>query len=120
MDTSSTATHNNQMHPILDRDRFQNCEDLIDALEECHRSPFFETVLGKCSDVKIQLSQCLHENRLANDRVQILQRREKNKQLEEKKKKREEEEWGENGYLKKVVELEYQKRMQQQNSPENK
>lgn len=62
----------------------------------------------------------MHENRLANDRVQILQRREKNKQLEEKKKKREEEEWGENGYLKKVVELEYQKRMQQQNPPENK
>lgn len=104
------------MHPILDRDRFQNCEDLIDALEECHKSPFIETMFGKCSDVKVQLSQCLHQNRLANDRIQILQRREKNKVLEEKKKAREAEEWGENGYLKKVIELEYQQKLKQQNT----
>lgn len=103
------------MHPILDRGRFQNCEDLIDALEECHRSPFFETVLGKCTDIKIQLATCLHENRLANDRIQILERKKKNKQLEELKKKREEEEWGENGYLKKVVELEYKQKLAQKN-----
>ncbi|KAG0679886.1 hypothetical protein C6P40_003897 [Pichia californica] len=102
------------MHPILDRERFQNCEELIDALEECHRSPFFETVLGKCSDVKIQLSQCIHNNRLANDRIQILERREKNKILDAKKKQREEEEYGENGYLKKVIEVEYQRKLQQQ------
>lgn len=107
------------MHPILDRERFQNCEDLIDALEECHRSPFFETVLGKCSDIKVQLSQCLHENRLANDRIQILERREKNKILEQKKKQREEEEYGENGYLKKVIEIEYQRKLQNQKQAEN-
>lgn len=107
------------MHPILDRERFQNCEDLIDALEECHRSPFFETVLGKCSDIKVQLSQCLHENRLANDRIQILERREKNKILEQKKKQREEEEYGENGYLKKVIEVEYQRKLQSQKQAEN-
>lgn len=94
------------MHPILDKDRFQNCEDLIDQLEECHKSPFYETFLGKCSDIKIQLSKCLHDNRLANDRMKIIERREKNKSLELKKKQREEEEWGENGYLKKVVEYE--------------
>lgn len=102
------------MHPILDRDRFQNCEDLIDMLEECHKSPFLETAMGKCSDIKIQLSQCLHENRLANDREQILKRREKNKILEENKRKRLEEEWGENEYLKKVVELELKSKLQQQ------
>lgn len=94
------------MHPILDKNRFQNCEDLIDALEECHKSPFFETVLGKCSDIKVQLSTCLHENRLANDRENILKRQEKNRVLEVNKKVREEEEWGEGGYLKKVVEME--------------
>jgi COX assembly protein 2 len=108
------------MHPILDRDRFQNCEDLIDALEECHRLPYLDTLLGKCSDIKLQLSTCLHENRLANDRIQILKRQEKNKQLEISKKKREEEEWGENGYLKKVIELEYQQKMQKNNSDESK
>lgn len=102
------------MHPILDRDRFQNCEDLIDALEECHRAPFVETILGKCSDVKIQLTKCLHENRLANDRANILRQKERNKELEEKKRKREEEEWGDNAYLKKVVELEYKKKLQQE------
>lgn len=104
------------MHPILDRDRFQNCEDLIDALEECHKSPFFETVLGKCSDVKIQLSTCLHESRLASDRENIIKRREKNKILEEKKKLREEEEWGKDGYLKKVIELEYKNKLKE-NTP---
>lgn len=103
------------MHPLLDKDRFNNCEDLIDALEECHRSPFYETFLGKCSDIKLQLSKCLHENRLANDREQILQRREKNKVLDEKKKQREALEWGEDAYLKKVIELEYQRRHQQSN-----
>lgn len=101
------------MHPILDRDRFQNCEDLIDLLEQCHKSPFVETMMGKCSDIKIQLSQCLHDSRLANDRAQILKRREKNKLLEEQKKKRLEEEWGENEYLKKVVEFELKAKQKQ-------
>lgn len=98
------------MHPILDKNRFQNCEDLIDALEECHKSPYLETMIGKCSDIKVQLAACIHENRLAHDREKILQRREANKKLEMNKKKREEEEWGENGYLKKVVELELKNR----------
>lgn len=107
------------MHPILDRDRFQNCEDLIDMLEECHKSPFVETMMGKCSDIKIQLSQCLHENRLANDRQQILLRREKNKVLEENRQKRKEEEWGENEYLKKVVEFELKAKQQAANQTAN-
>ncbi|GME71031.1 unnamed protein product [Ambrosiozyma monospora] len=98
------------MHPVLDRDKFHNCEDLIDALEECHKSPFLEKMFGKCTIIKQDLSDCLHHARLAADREKILERREKNKRIQEKLKKAEENEWGKDGYLKQVAEREYQLR----------
>lgn len=102
------------MHPLLDKDRFSSCEGLIDQLEECHKSPVMERFFGKCSEIKTQLTACLHQERLAHDRELILQRREKNKTFQEGKKQRDAEEWGEDGYLKKVLELELQNR---QNKP---
>ncbi|ODV87313.1 hypothetical protein CANARDRAFT_91528 [[Candida] arabinofermentans NRRL YB-2248] len=101
------------MHPMLDRDKFMRCEDLIDQLEECHRSDFFEKAFGKCNIIKQDLTNCLHNARLAADREKILERRKKNKEFEMKKKQMEEEEYGKNGYLKKVIEQEYQKKHKQ-------
>lgn len=84
------------------------CEDLIDALEECHRSNFMDKIFGKCNIIKQDLTNCLHHNRLAMDRAKILERKAKNKELEIKKQKLKEEEWGKDGYLKKVIEKEYE------------
>ncbi|CDK25911.1 unnamed protein product [Kuraishia capsulata CBS 1993] len=97
------------MHPVLDKDRFMACEDLIEALEECHRLNFMKKAFGACNIQKSQLSNCLHETRLAADREKILVRREKNKKFEEKMKKIKEEEWGKDMKLKKVVEKELER-----------
>lgn len=99
-----------RMHPLLDKDRFSPCEALIDELEECHKSPVFDRFFGKCSEIKTRLTKCLHEARLAHDRELILQRREKTKVFLKGKESRDAEEWGEDGYLKKVLELEIQNR----------
>lgn len=104
------------MHPLLDKDRFSPCEDIIDELEECHKSPVFERFFGKCSEVKMRLTKCLHEARLAHDRELILQRREKNKVFEEGKKQRHKEEWGEDGYLEKVIEVELARKKAAENA----
>ncbi|KAG7880651.1 hypothetical protein KL905_002625 [Ogataea polymorpha] len=88
----------------------EECEDLIDALEECHRTNFLEKAFGKCNIVKQDLTNCLHESRLAAEREKIKEKRKKAKEFEMKKKKLEEEEYGKNAYLKKVIEIEYEKR----------
>lgn len=92
------------MHPQLDRQRFEPCEKLMDALEECHRQEFLKQALGMCNFEKDELSKCLHYTRVqdANDRIRLS--RERQKRLDEKKKAREEEEFGKNNYLKKVFE----------------
>jgi COX assembly protein 2 len=92
------------MHPQLDRQRFEPCEKLMDALEECHRQEFLKQALGMCNFEKDELSKCLHYTRVqdANDRIRLS--KERQKKFELKKKEREEEEYGKNGYLKKVLE----------------
>ncbi|KAH3668950.1 hypothetical protein OGAPHI_002705 [Ogataea philodendri] len=85
------------MHPVLDRQYFMS------------RSGFVEKAFGKCNVAKQELTNCLHESRLAKERDQILMKRKKTKEFELKRKKLEEEEYGKNAYLKKVVELEYEK-----------
>ncbi|VEU20403.1 DEKNAAC101384 [Brettanomyces naardenensis] len=96
------------MHSIIDREKNFECEDIIQALEECHKQGFMAKAFGKCTPVKQQLSMCLHETRMAEQRKKILQQREKIKSFEQKKKKLFEEEYGKDGYLKKVVEKEYE------------
>lgn len=92
------------MHPQLDRQRFEPCEKLMDALEECHRQEFLKQALGMCNFEKDELSKCLYYTRVqdANDRIRLS--KERQKKFELKKKEREEEEYGKNGYLKKVLE----------------
>ena len=44
------------MHPQLDRVRFDTCESLMDALEECHRQEFLKQALGLCNFEKDELA----------------------------------------------------------------
>ncbi|KAG7664053.1 uncharacterized protein J8A68_002431 [[Candida] subhashii] len=94
------------MHPQLDKNRFDTCEKLMDALEECHRQEFVKQLLGSCNFEKDQLSNCLHYTRVHDSHERIRQSREKKKKFEEKLKRNEEELYGKDGYLKKVIELE--------------
>lgn len=82
----------------------------MDALEECHRQEFLKQCLGLCNFGKEQLSQCLHYTRVNDAKDRIRKSREKQAQMKLKQKQREEEEYGKNGYLKKVIELEMQKK----------
>lgn len=94
------------MHPQLDKNRFNTCDKLMDALEECHRQEFLKQCLGMCNFEKEQLIQCLDYQRVEDSKLRILETREKRKNWELKKKQAEEEAYGKNGYLKKVLEAE--------------
>ncbi|QRG37240.1 hypothetical protein FDK38_001612 [Candidozyma auris] len=98
------------MHPQLDRNRFDTCEALMDALEECHKAEFLKKAMGMCNFEKDELTKCIHAQRTEDAKARIRISREKQKAMQEKQKKREEELYGKNGYLKKVIELEAQKR----------
>lgn len=97
------------MHPQLDRNRFQPCEILMDALEECHRQQFLTQALGLCNFEKIELTKCLNYTRLEHAKEKFRESREKNKKFEALRKKNEEEVYGKNGYLKKMIEKEAEK-----------
>lgn len=92
------------MHPQLDRNRFDTCEKLMDALEECHRKEFLKQALGLCNFEKNELSKCLHTTRLEDLRERIKASLEKKKAMDAKRKEKEEQLYGKNNYLKKVVE----------------
>ncbi|CAI5760430.1 unnamed protein product [Candida verbasci] len=94
------------MHPQLDKNRFDTCEKLMDALEECHRQEFIKQCLGLCNFEKEQLSKCLHYTRINDSKDRIMKSREKAKKLEMRKRLNEEEIYGKNNYLKKVIEIE--------------
>ncbi|KAI5949353.1 hypothetical protein KGF54_005588 [Candida jiufengensis] len=94
------------MHPQLDKTRFNTCEKLMDALEECHKQEFLKQCLGMCNFEKDQLAQCLHYTRVNDSKIRIREARAKAKKLDDVMKRREEEEFGKGGYLRKVLELE--------------
>ncbi|ODV70200.1 UPF0287-domain-containing protein [Hyphopichia burtonii NRRL Y-1933] len=92
------------MHPQLDRNRFDTCSQLMDALEECHRQEFLKQALGMCNFEKNELVKCLHHTRSEDAKERIRQSREKQRLQKLKQQQREEEEYGKNAYLKKVIE----------------
>lgn len=98
------------MHPQLDRNRFDTCEKLMEALEQCHNQAFVKQLMGVCNFEKDELSKCLHVTRVEDSKARIRITREKQKAIQELLKKGEEEMYGKNNYLKKVIELEAQKR----------
>ncbi|KAM9927599.1 hypothetical protein OXX59_002435 [Metschnikowia pulcherrima] len=100
------------MHPQLDRNRFDTCEKLMDALEKCHQNEFLKQAMGMCNFEKDELSKCLHTTRVEDARERIRISQERQKASKERQKKLEEEKYGENGYLKKVIEMEAKKRQE--------
>lgn len=82
----------------------------MDALEECHKAEFLKKAMGMCNFEKDELTKCLHTQRTEDAKLRIKASREKQKILQQRQKEREEALYGKNGYLKKVVELEAQKR----------
>ncbi|RLV92915.1 COX assembly mitochondrial protein 2 [Spathaspora sp. JA1] len=97
------------MHPQLDKNRFDTCEKLMDALEKCHQQEFLKQCLGMCNYEKDQLAQCLHYTRVEDSKDRIKSARERAKLFEEKRKRAREEEYGKDGYLAKVIDAEYKK-----------
>ncbi|CAN3365174.1 COX assembly mitochondrial protein 2 [Diutina catenulata] len=97
------------MHPQLDKRRFDTCDKLMDALEECHRQEFLKQALGMCNFEKDQLAQCLHYTRVSDSKDRIRASRERQKGIDKRRKEAEEEAYGKNGYLKKVIEAEMEK-----------
>lgn len=91
------------MHPQLDKNRFAECEQLMDALEECHKKEFLKQAMGMCNFEKDQLTRCLHRVRLDDSKDRIRISREKQKKFEQRRKEIEEEVYGKNNYLKKVI-----------------
>ncbi|EGS18782.1 uncharacterized protein CTHT_0053920 [Thermochaetoides thermophila DSM 1495] len=51
------------MHPLLHTKDNIGCEDLMNALEECHARGFLWKAIGMCSDTKKQLIDCLKVER---------------------------------------------------------
>lgn len=100
------------MHPQLDKNRFDTCEKLMDALEECHKKEFLKQALGMCNFEKDELSKCLHLTRLEDSKERIRISKLKMKEAAERRKKIEEDTYGKNGYLKKVIEIEAKKRQE--------
>ncbi|KAK6460875.1 hypothetical protein DFJ63DRAFT_210274 [Scheffersomyces coipomensis] len=101
------------MHPQLDKNRFDTCEKLMDALEECHRQEFLKQILGVCNFEKDELSKCLHYTRVNDAKERIRISRERQKKLQENAKRAEEETYGKNAYLKKMIEREAEKKLNQ-------
>ncbi|RKP32679.1 UPF0287-domain-containing protein [Metschnikowia bicuspidata] len=102
------------MHPQLDRNRFDKCEKLMEALEQCHNQVFLKQLMGLCNFEKDELSKCLHVTRMEQSKAHIKATRDKQKAIQKTLRKEEEEVYGKNNYLKKVVELETQKRQGRQ------
>ncbi|KAF2085616.1 UPF0287-domain-containing protein [Saccharata proteae CBS 121410] len=75
------------MHPHLHTKDNKACEDVMNALEECHARGFLYKAVGMCSGKKHDVNMCLRAQRLERTKVN----REKAKAEREKIKKL----WGE-------------------------
>ncbi|KAI1640316.1 cytochrome c oxidase biogenesis protein Cmc1-like protein [Biscogniauxia mediterranea] len=52
------------MHPHLHTKDNIACEDVMNALEECHARGFLWKAMGMCSDAKDKLTLCLRAERV--------------------------------------------------------
>ncbi|BFZ53767.1 hypothetical protein PYCC9005_000798 [Savitreella phatthalungensis] len=57
------------MHPPLAHHKHQDCLELINALEECHKAGFLARFGGQCNGIKKDLTLCLRAERLERQRV---------------------------------------------------
>jgi hypothetical protein len=47
------------MHPTLDNPQLIECQDIINALNQCHQESQWRKYLGVCNHLKTELNQCL-------------------------------------------------------------
>ncbi|KCV73278.1 hypothetical protein H696_00820 [Fonticula alba] len=50
------------MHPNLDSYKFDYCAEVINALQECHRTHRLKRFFGVCTPLKESLSECLTQD----------------------------------------------------------
>ncbi|CAK7891314.1 COX assembly mitochondrial protein 2 [[Candida] anglica] len=99
------------MHPQLDKRRFETCEKLMDALEECHRIEFVRKLMGMCNFEKDEVAKCLQYVRYQEARERVIASRAKAKVTDQKRKENQDDLYGKNGYLKKMIEKEAEKKL---------
>ncbi|CAC9886158.1 unnamed protein product [Aureobasidium pullulans] len=56
------------MHPHLHTKDNKNCEEVMNALEECHARGFLWKSMGMCTKAKHQVNMCLRAERLERTR----------------------------------------------------
>lgn len=49
------------MHPPLDAHKHEGCDEVIEALEACHRAGTFNKFIGTCNEAKRAVDNCLKE-----------------------------------------------------------
>ncbi|KAK0657192.1 cytochrome c oxidase biogenesis protein Cmc1-like protein [Cercophora newfieldiana] len=54
------------MHPLLHTKDNMACEEVMNALEECHARGFMWKAMGMCNNAKKDLVQCLRAERWKN------------------------------------------------------
>ncbi|KAF2498387.1 UPF0287-domain-containing protein [Mytilinidion resinicola] len=57
------------MHPHLHTSQNKNCEEVMNALDECHARGFLYKAIGMCNDAKHQVNMCLRAQRLERTRL---------------------------------------------------
>ncbi|KAF4547398.1 Cytochrome c oxidase biogenesis protein Cmc1-like protein 1 [Elsinoe fawcettii] len=70
------------MHPHLHTKDNKNCEDVMNALEECHARGFLWKSMGMCTEAKHAVNMCLRAERLERTRQNRQVAKEKRQKIE--------------------------------------
>lgn len=49
------------MHPPLEAHKEEGCDDVIQALKDCHNAGTFNKFIGSCNSAKTAVDKCLKE-----------------------------------------------------------
>lgn len=71
------------MHPHLHTKHNGACEELMNALDECHAKGFLWKAVGMCNNDKTALNKCLREQRLLRTKANREAANIKNKKIRE-------------------------------------
>lgn len=71
------------MHSHLHTPYNANCEDIMNALDECHARGFLYKVMGNCNETKRQVNKCLAAERYARAKRNREDAKENRKRIEQ-------------------------------------
>ncbi|KAI8989401.1 hypothetical protein BDB01DRAFT_718775 [Pilobolus umbonatus] len=71
------------MHPPLEAHKQEGCDDVIEALDQCHRAGTFNRFIGTCNSAKRAVDECLKKEFLAMRAANKGKTLEKRKRMEE-------------------------------------